>query len=124
MVATPLVFGDVRTFALRTKVAEGVNLVGQTGKSLNAILVRVGDIAKVVTEISASAKEQAMGLAEVNNAVNHMDQTTQRNAAMVEQTTAAAHTLRQEAARLNETVGQFQLDSGAGGRRVRGPAAA
>ena len=102
--------------ASSTKVAEGVSLVGQTGKSLNAILVRVGDIAKVVSEISASAKEQAMGLAEVNNAVNHMDQTTQRNAAIVEQTTAAAHTLRQEAGRLNEAVGQFQLDRGTGRR--------
>ncbi len=100
--------------ASSSKVAEGVNLVGQTGKSLDAILNRVGDIARVVSEISASAQEQSMGLAEVNNAVNHMDQTTQRNAAMVEQTTAAAHTLRQEAARLNDAVGQFQLDGGAG----------
>ncbi len=110
--------------ASSSKVAEGVNLVGQTGRSLNAILGRVGDIARVVSEISASAQEQAMGLAEVNNAVNHMDQTTQRNAAMVEQTTAASHTLRQEAARLNAAVGQFQLDSGGGERRARGLAAA
>ena len=110
--------------ASSSKVAEGVSLVGQTGKSLHAILGRVGDIARVVSEISASAQEQAMGLAEVNNAVNHMDQTTQRNAAMVEQTTAASHTLRQEAARLNAAVGQFQLDGGAGERRARGVAAA
>ncbi len=93
------------------KVAEGVGLVGRTGKSLNAILDRVGEIAKVVSEIAASAREQSLGLQEVNNAVNHMDQTTQRNAAMVEQTTAAAHTLRQEAARLNGAVGQFRLDA-------------
>ncbi len=110
--------------ASSSKVAEGVNLVGQTGKSLNAILGRVADITRVVSEISASAQEQAMGLAEVNNAVNHMDQTTQRNAAMVEQTTAASHTLRQEAERLNGAVGQFQLEGGAGDRRARGLAAA
>ncbi len=91
------------------KVAEGVGLVGRTGKSLNAILDRVGEISQVVSEIAASAREQALGLQEVNNAVNHMDQTTQRNAAMVEQTTAAAHTLRQEAGRLNAAVRQFEL---------------
>jgi len=60
-----------------------------------------------------------MGLAEVNNTLNHMDQTTQRNAAMVEETTAASHTLRQEAIRLNGAVGGFRLDGGAGGAQAR-----
>ncbi len=101
------------------KVAEGVALVGQTGRSLGAILGRIGEIAQVVSEISASTKEQAMGLAEVNNTLNHMDQTTQRNAAMVEETTAASHTLRQEAIRLNGAVGGFRLDGGAGGAQAR-----
>jgi methyl-accepting chemotaxis protein len=62
-----------------------------------------------VSTIAAGAKEQAMGLQEVNTAINHMDQVTQQNAAMVEQTTAASHSLSQETERLSCLVGQFQL---------------
>jgi methyl-accepting chemotaxis protein len=94
-----------------TKVGEGVGLVGQTGTALSAILSRVTQIAELVHEITASAAEQASGLNEVNGAVNHMDQMTQQNAAMVEQTTAAAHSLRGEAERLADLVGGFELFS-------------
>jgi methyl-accepting chemotaxis protein len=61
--------------------------------------------------IATSAKEQSTGLAEVNTAVNSMDQTTQQNAAMVEQSTAASATLAMEAAKLRELVAQFKLQS-------------
>ena len=94
-----------------TKVGEGVNLVGHTGTALSTILSRVTQIAELVHEITASAGEQAAGLNEVNHAVNHMDQMTQQNAAMVEETTAAAHSLKGEADRLAELVGQFALFS-------------
>lgn len=67
--------------ASSSQVASGVDLVGQTGKALERIVTQVADINGVVVEIAASAKEQATGLAEVNTAVNQMDQVTQQNAA-------------------------------------------
>jgi methyl-accepting chemotaxis protein len=91
------------------QVASGVDLVGQTGTALSRIAAQVADINAVVVEIAASAKEQATGLAEVNTAVNSMDQVTQQNAAMVEQTTAASHALAQEAAELGRLVARFQV---------------
>ncbi|MGO9235501.1 MAG: methyl-accepting chemotaxis protein [Methylocella sp.] len=91
------------------RVEQGVKQVAETGKSLERIVVQVAEINKVVSTIAAGAKEQAMGLQEVNTAINHMDQVTQQNAAMVEQTTAASHSLSQETERLSGLVGQFQL---------------
>jgi len=91
------------------RVEQGVRQVAETGKSLERIVVQVAEINKVVSTIAAGAKEQAMGLQEVNTAINHMDQVTQQNAAMVEQTTAASHSLSQETERLSGLVGQFQL---------------
>jgi methyl-accepting chemotaxis protein len=66
-----------------------------------------------VSEIAASAQEQAIGLAEVNTAVNQMDQVTQQNAAMVEQSTAASHSLAQEAQSLQASVARFKVGSAA-----------
>ena len=79
------------------QVGAGVKLVGETGEALQRIVDRVAEIDSLVTEIAASAQEQAVGLAQVNTAVNQMDQVTQQNAAMVEQSTAASHSLAQEA---------------------------
>ena len=70
---------------------------------------RVAEIDSLVTEIAASAQEQAVGLAQVNTAVNQMDQVTQQNAAMVEQSTAASHSLAQEAESLQASVGRFRV---------------
>jgi methyl-accepting chemotaxis protein len=86
-----------------------VKLVGETGKSLERMMAQVVEINAVVGEIAAGAKEQAIGLAEVNTAINQMDQMTQRNAAMVEESTAATHTLSQETAQLSDLIGQFRL---------------
>ena len=95
--------------------------MAETGKSLERIVVQVAEINKVVSTIAAGAKEQAMGLQEVNTAINHMDQVTQQNAAMVEQTTAASHSLSQETDRLLGLVGQFQIKEAAGrGRKYAG----
>ena len=89
------------------KVTEGVGLVGQTGTALTQIIGRVGEIAVLVAEITASIEEQSRGLQQVNTAVNQMDKMTQQNAAMVEETTAAAHSLKGEASRLTSLVTQF-----------------
>ena len=91
------------------QVKNGVELVGETGEALARIVKQVTDINDVVTTIAASAKEQATGLMEVNKAVNQMDQVTQQNAAMVEQSTAAAHSLAQETDTLTQLVGRFRL---------------
>jgi methyl-accepting chemotaxis protein len=98
--------------ASATQVDQGVKLVAETGKSLERIMVQVGEINAVVGEIAAGAKEQATGLADVNSAINQMDQVTQQNAAMVEQSTAASHSLSEETSQLSELVGRFQVGRG------------
>jgi len=89
-------------------VKQGVELVGQTGKSLEQIIHSVSDISMHVNEIVVSAKEQSIGLVEINTAVNELDQVTQHNAAMFEQTTAASHSLTCEAENLTQTLSLFK----------------
>jgi methyl-accepting chemotaxis protein len=91
------------------QVDAGVSLVGQTGEALNRIVGRVAAIDDLIRQISSSSQEQASGLAEVNTAVNHMDQVVQQNAAMVEQATAATHSLKGETAQLVSLVGRFKV---------------
>jgi methyl-accepting chemotaxis protein len=92
-----------------TQVETGVKLVGDTGKALTRIVEQVSRLNGLVMDIAASAQEQATALGEVNNAVNAMDQTTQQNAAMVEESTAASHGLAKEAAELARLVGRFSI---------------
>ena len=92
-----------------TQVETGVKLVGDTGKALSRIVEQVTRLNGLVIDIAASAEEQATGLGQVNSAVNAMDQTTQQNAAMVEQSTAASHGLAHEAEELARLVGQFSI---------------
>jgi methyl-accepting chemotaxis protein len=108
--------------ASTAQVGAGVDLVGQTGDALDRIVSKVAEIDALVTEISASSQEQATGLAQVNTAVNEMDQVTQQNAAMVEQSTAASHTLRGEAAELIRLVSGFRI--GAPSRAAAAPVSA
>jgi len=98
--------------ASSVQVKSGVGLVGETGKALTAIVGRVQEMNALMSEIAASAQEQSTALAEVNTAVNQMDQATQQNAAMVEQSTAASHSLTQESEQLARLVGRFRLSSG------------
>ncbi|HEX3982283.1 MAG TPA: methyl-accepting chemotaxis protein, partial [Acidisoma sp.] len=91
------------------QVEGGVKLVGDTGHALERIVDQVGRLNQLVADIAASAREQATGLSEVNTAVNQMDQVTQQNAAMVEQATAASHSMTQEAESLTRLVAQFQI---------------
>ena len=91
------------------QVERGVALVDQTGTALARIVTQVSEISTTIGEIAASAREQATGLAEVNAAVNQMDQVTQQNAAMVEESTAASHALLKEAEDLAQMTSRFQL---------------
>jgi len=90
-------------------VGRGVDLVGQAGSALQQIVESVSNIAVHVSEIAVSANEQSSGLAEINTAVNQLDQVTQQNAAMFEETTAASHSLTKEAENLSETTAQFRI---------------
>jgi methyl-accepting chemotaxis protein len=122
------------------QVNSGANLVAQTGQALERIVGQVAHINRVVAEIAASAQEQATGLNQINVAVNQMDQATQQNAAMVEESTAASHALAREAETLAGLMAQFKVGAAAVpparssnpvhaaqarlGRAVRGSAAA
>jgi methyl-accepting chemotaxis protein len=99
------------------QVEEGVQLVGNTGKALDVIVVEVQEINQHVSAIVESAQEQSLGLQQINTAVNQMDQDTQKNAAMVEETTAASHTLAMEVQALNRLLNQFQLGTEINDRR-------
>ncbi|WP_374574879.1 globin-coupled sensor protein [Phenylobacterium sp.] len=103
------------------QVEAGVDLVGQTGQALETIVGRIVEIDGLVADIAEAATDQASGLGQVNSAVNQMDQTTQQNAAMVEQATAATHSLKTEMGRLIDLVRQFRIDGAparaAGARR-------
>jgi methyl-accepting chemotaxis protein len=101
------------------QVGEGVKLVGETGQSLDRIVAQVGEITGAIAAIAKSAQEQATGLHEVNAAVNQMDQVTQQNAAMVEQSTAASHALMREADELAQLTDRFQTRDELALRRAR-----
>ena len=103
------------------QVSHGVSLVGETGDSLKRIVEQVGAIDGLVSEISSSAQEQASSLGQVNTAVNQMDQMVQKNAAMVEESTAAAVALKDEASELEGLVSSFKINADLGNlRRTQG----
>jgi methyl-accepting chemotaxis protein len=91
------------------EVETGVKLVSETGTALKTIENYIVTINQHMDSIATSSREQSVGLAEVNTAVNQMDQVTQQNAAMVEEANAAGATLATEAGRLRELVSRFQL---------------
>ena len=91
------------------QVTNGVGLVGDAGQALERIVSQVAEINGVITEIAASAQEQASGLGEVNTAVNQMDQVTQQNAAMVEETAAVGGQLANQGESLMRVISGFKL---------------
>ena len=102
---------DVKTkiMASSHQVGVGVELVSETGKALQRIIGRIGEISTLVGTIATSAEQQSTGLQQVNTAVGEMDGVTQQNAAMVEQATAAARSLSEEADELARQVARFTL---------------
>jgi methyl-accepting chemotaxis protein len=96
------------------QVTRGVQLVGETGQALDRILAKVGDINQLVAGIAASAKEQAMGLHEVNSSITQMDHVTQQNAAMVQESTAASFALASEAQQLTVLIQGFEIGEALG----------
>jgi len=93
------------------QVKSGVALVGQAGEALAAISERVAAIDVLVADMAASSQEQNRAISEVNIAVNQLDQLTQQNAAMVEQTTAATHKLKAQSVDLSRLIGGFTVEA-------------
>jgi methyl-accepting chemotaxis protein len=120
-----VVAGEVRNLAQRSaeaakeikqliatsvdKVEAGSRLVGEAGGTMTEIVDSVGRVNQVISEISSAATEQSQGIAEVNTAVSKLDQMTQQNAALVEESAAAAESLKEQARRLAEVVGSFRI---------------
>ncbi|MBY5402567.1 methyl-accepting chemotaxis protein [Rhizobium sp. Z1P35] len=89
------------------EVAAGVGLVNETGDALLKIEEQINRISDSIASIVQSYREQATGLQEINSAINQMDQTTQQNAAMVEETNAACHELLSQGRLLQDSAGRF-----------------
>ncbi len=92
-------------------VAGGVKLVGESGQALKRIVDQVQHISALVREMAGAAEQQSTGIQQVNVAVGQMDQVTQQNAAMVEESTAASRNLASETEVLQELVSFFQVES-------------
>jgi len=90
-------------------VEAGSNLVGEAGSTMNDIVTQVRRVADLIAEIGAAAHEQGQGISQVGDAINQLDQTTQQNAALVEESAAAAHSLNSQAATLVKLVSVFRL---------------
>jgi methyl-accepting chemotaxis protein len=91
----------------------GSKLVADAGATMDDIVSSVQRVSGMITEITAASTEQSAGIEEVNKAIGHMDQVTQQNAALVEESAAAAESMQQLAARLTEVVGVFQIGASA-----------
>ncbi len=97
------------------RVTDGSELVDQSGKTLAEIVGSVKRVTDIIAEITAASQEQASGIDQVNKAIMQMDETTQQNAALVEEATSASQSMKEQARALMRQVGAFKM---AGGRQV------
>ncbi len=112
--------GEIKALIDQSKhhVGSGVDLVGKTGEELQHIIESVGTISNHIVEIARGATEQSTTLVEINSGVAQLDQVTQQNVAMVEETTAASQTLSNDAGQLTRQLGVFKTKPGAGAQRA------
>jgi methyl-accepting chemotaxis protein len=92
------------------KVTEGTKLVDDSGKVLAEIVTRVKKVTDVMAEIASSSREQASGIEQVNKAITMMDDVTQQNAALVEEASAAAQALTEQASRLTQLIARYRVE--------------
>ena len=104
------------------KVADGSALVNQAGATMGEIVASVQRVTDIIGEIRAATSEQSQGIEQVNTAVNQLDQMTQQNSALVEESSAAADSLREQALKLTEVVALFRVN-GSSASTPRAPAA-
>ena len=105
------------------RVEDGARLVGQAGETMTEIVGSVRRVSDIIGEITSSSAEQRDNIAQISQAVRQLDQMTQQNAALVEQSTAASESLREQASGLTRAVSQFKL-SGADAAYAGSPAPA
>jgi methyl-accepting chemotaxis protein len=98
------------------KVESGSHLVDEAGKSMAEIVTQVTRVNDLIGEISSASTEQSTGIGQIGDAVNQLDQVTQQNAALVEESAAAAESLKVQAAQLAQVVSVFRLGAGDPGR--------
>ena len=96
------------------KVDVGARLVNQAGATMEQIVASVKHVADIMGEITAASQEQASGIEQVNQAISHMDQATQQNAALVEEAAAASKSMQDQTANLSQAVSVFRLEHDAG----------
>ncbi len=96
------------------QVAAGSRLVHDAGATMTEIVTSVQRVTDIMAEITASTNEQSTSINEVGQAVSHLDQMTQQNAALVEESAAAAQSLKDQSVRLSEVVGTFRLSADGG----------
>ena len=94
------------------KVESGTQLVDQAGETMNAVVDSVRRVSDIISDITAASREQSLGIEQINQAIMQMDSVTQQNAALVEESAAAAEALQGQAAQLAEVVGKFVLKQG------------
>ena len=99
------------------QVGQGTSLVDQAGATMNEVVAAIRRVTDIMAEISAASSEQSQGVSQIGEAITNMDQTTQQNAALVEEMAAAASSLKSQAQDLVESVAVFKLASGAGPAR-------
>ena len=92
-----------------TKVEDGSQLAERSGQTLQDIVGAVKKVSDIVAEIAAAAREQASGIEQVNKAILQMDQATQQNAALVEETATASQAMGDQAKELQKLMGFFKL---------------
>ena len=92
------------------KVESGTQLVGNAGATMTEIVASVQRVTDIIGEIRAATSEQSQGIAQINTTVNQLDQMTQQNSALVEESTAAAESLREQAVKLTEVVALFRVN--------------
>jgi len=92
------------------KVASGARLVADAGSTMNEIVQSVKRVTDVISEITAASAEQSSGIAQVNQAIGSLDQMTQQNAALVEESAAAAQSLREQAGQLAQAIAVFKVN--------------
>jgi methyl-accepting chemotaxis protein len=98
------------------QVDEGTALVDQAGKTMDEIVAAIQRVSDIVAEIAAASVQQCSGISQVSDAVSQMDLVTQKNAALVEESAAAAESLKNQAQQLLQAVSLFKLANGQGAR--------
>jgi methyl-accepting chemotaxis protein len=98
------------------QVKNGAELVNEAGEALGEIVGSIGKVAGIIQSISNASQEQASGVQEINTSITSLDEMTQQNSALVEQSTAAAQGLSDQATKLTELMAFFKLDKAAAAR--------